>query len=110
MLTNKIALTGEAAGLPAISPNALHMAERDGLLSALRMLHAMRWHLDGYECQVHGDKAATAFADTFFGVFSDCILAALQAPANKAVDVFIAALTGQCPALIEQLERETSCR
>lgn len=100
MLTNKIALSGEATGLPAINPNALHMAERDGLLSALRMLHAMRWHLDAHAHQAHGDKAAAAFASTFFGVFGDCTTA----------DVFIAALIEQCPALIEQLERETSCR
>ncbi|MCP9759489.1 hypothetical protein EGI20_09225 [Aquitalea sp. S1-19] len=100
MRKNKIAFAGEATGLPAINPNALHMAKRDAQLSALRMLRVMRWHLDAHAHQAHGDKAAAAFAGTFFGVFGDC----------TAADVFIASLIEQCPALIEQLERETACR
>ncbi|NDV12485.1 hypothetical protein [Crenobacter caeni] len=100
-----ITLTGEATGLPRIAPNALHMAERDGLMAALRMLHTLRWHLDGHEYPAHGKQAATAFADSFFGVFSACLLDAMTGPSADAVDVFMASLIEQCPALIAELER-----
>ena len=108
MNKNSIGLATEAPGLPAISPNALHMAERDRQIAALHMLSVLRWFLNGHEEALHGNEATTAFAGAFFGAFSGCILSALQSTENQAVDVFIASLIEQYPARLQELERATT--
>ncbi|MCL6264377.1 hypothetical protein [Craterilacuibacter sp. RT1T] len=105
MHKNEIAFTGEAIGLPEISPNALQLAERDGLMAALRMLHVMRWHLEGHEYQAHGHKAATAFAESFFSVFETCPSDTLASTKDRSIAALIASLVEHCPAMIDDLER-----
>ncbi|RQW23310.1 hypothetical protein EHS17_14405 [Rhodobacteraceae bacterium CH30] len=108
MHKNEIAFAGEAIGLPEISPNALQLAERDGLMAALRMLQVMRWHLEGHEHQAHGHEAATAFTENFFSVFYTCPLETLASPKDQSIAALIASLVEHCPAMIDDLERGTA--
>ncbi|MXR38232.1 hypothetical protein [Craterilacuibacter sinensis] len=105
MHKNEIAFAGEAIGLPEISQNALQLAERDGLMAALRLLHVMRWHLEGHEHQAHGHEAATTFAESFFSVFDTLPVDPLAITKGRSIAVLIASLVEHCPAMIDDLER-----
>ncbi|BAK75342.1 hypothetical protein NH8B_0507 [Pseudogulbenkiania sp. NH8B] len=98
----------------SLTPNALHMAERDGQLSAIRALYSLRWHLDAHDTSMDSQQAAIAFLDGFVGVFSECIAAAWpdtvdgaglsDASVGRLVDLYDA-ITDRTHDLIQRLDR-----
>lgn len=56
-----------------LTPGAIHLAERDGQLAAIRLLYALRWHLDAHDTSEDSEHAAVAFLDGFCDVFANQI-------------------------------------
>lgn len=97
-----------------LTPNALHLAERDGQLSAIRALYSLRWHLDAHDTREDSEQAAIAFLDGFTGVFSEQVAEALPALTDgahltdEAVDQLMRlydAITRDTADLIQRIDR-----
>ncbi|MDN0085424.1 hypothetical protein QU487_22245 [Crenobacter sp. SG2305] len=97
-----------------LTNNALHLAERDGQLAALRVLYGLRWHLDAHDNEQATAQASCAFLDGFVNVFADCIGQVwpnavdgeylTDAAVDRLAHLF-EAITERTPALIAQLDR-----
>ncbi|TCP10890.1 hypothetical protein EV683_1177 [Crenobacter luteus] len=87
-----------------LNPNALHLAERDGQLAALRALYALRWHLDAHDTGDDAQRAATAFCEGFADVFAPLLAEAREADGHPAAALF-RLIAARAPELIVSLER-----
>jgi len=88
-----------------LTPNALHLAEHDGRLAALRTLYGLRWHLDAHDDADAAHKAAMAFCGGFADVFAECLADALDSSASDIAAALFDRIVNHAPELIASLDR-----
>ncbi|MDN0074021.1 hypothetical protein QU481_03845 [Crenobacter sp. SG2303] len=98
----------DQGGRTMLTPNALHLAEHDGQLAALRVLYGLRWHLDAHDTSEDAQQAAIAFCEGFANVFAPLLAEAMEGAKERggdAASILFALIAGYVGDLIHSLDR-----